>query len=402
MKAYVVRVPSPLPPFRRPASSVRFRGETIGSRLRRQLEHRGFEIVEIDELRPTAIERGSLVVRDDVVLSERFLECFLRAIPDPRRNYGCEIEASRFPLFAAGNVVASYRSLALTYYGDPADVAAGLEVIRLTPASVHEVSNGLPVRVHTLTDLRVHFLDFYGIQVEHWFDLHTATSLICREYVANLVRFARLFVPWFLLRRLLASRWLMERCNTIGRNCRIHPTAILEGCVVGDAVEIGPFAYLRMSVVADGAVVSEKASAKGSFLGEGAFLMGSSDVTNSYVGAGSAIVCPMLFNVVFGERAFISGGSGFADFNVGGAPVRVSIEGKEVDSGLPFLGSAVGDDCFLGANLIFAPGRTIPDGTRVLDHGLVKAVPGEPGGAFVVSGGTLLRIPDGFLAARAA
>src|SRR5208337_2394699 len=111
--------------------------------------------------------------------------------------------------------------------------------------------------------------------------------------------------------------WLMERSSTIGRNCLCNPTAILEGCVIGDGVQIGPHVCLRSSVVADNVVIQDKSSVKGAFVGEGAFIMGTS-VVNSYVGAEASLVCPMLFHVVFGERAFISGGSGFADFIVGG------------------------------------------------------------------------------------
>src|SRR5262249_39661274 len=137
------------------------------------------------------------------------------------------------------------------------------------------------------------------------------------------------------------------------------------------------------------------------YLGPRAFVMGS-DIVNSYVGAETSIFTPMLYNVVFGERGFLSGGSGFADFIVGAESIPATIEGKQVQSGLPFLASAVGDDCFLGANLLFAPGRTIPDGTRLLDHGLIKSVPTQPDGSFVVSGGDLVQIPESFFKRRGA
>ena len=397
MKAYVVRNPAALLPFQKPASSVRFKEGTVGARLRDQLTRRGLSITEIDAVTTSTLEAGSLVVQDDVVLSRRFLDAFLAAIPDRRKNYQCEIDTSRFALLTPTDPAPSYRALPIHYYGDPR--ASEVSLLRMTPTALHSVTDGLPSRMHMLTQLRVYFLDVYAIQVAYWFDLQTATSLYCREFVSNLVRFASFFLPTFLLVRVLASRWLMERSNSIGKNCRIHPTAILEGCVVGDNVEIGPFTYLRSSVVADGVIIREKATAKGSYLGEKAFLM-ASDIVNSYVGAESSIVCPMLFNVVFGERAFISGGSGFTDFILGSGQIKALIDGKEIQSNLSFLGSAVGDDCFLGANLIFAPGRTIPDGTRILDNGLVKSVPTAPGGAFVLSGSNLLQIPDNFLAPR--
>jgi NDP-sugar pyrophosphorylase family protein len=193
----------------------------------------------------------------------------------------------------------------------------------------------------------------------------------------------------------------MSKCNRIGSRCRIHRTAILEGCEIGDDVEIGPYAYLRSTVVGNRVVLREKSAVKMSYLGERAFVMGS-DIVNCYIGAETSIFAPMVYNAVFGERGFLSGGSGFADFIVGAASIPAMIDGVQVPSGLPFLASAVGDDCFIGANLVFAPGRTIPDGTRLLDHGLIKSVPARPDGAYVVSGGELVQIPDSFLGRKGA
>ncbi len=111
-----------------------------------------------------------------------------------------------------------------------------------------------------------------------------------------------------------------------------------------------------------------------SFVGEGAFVMGC-DVANSYIGPETAIFAPALYNVVFGERGLLGGAGGFADFLVGSGAIVANIAGKKVPSNLRFLGSAVGDDCFVGTNMIFSPGQTIPDGTKVFDHGLVKFTP---------------------------
>ena len=40
--------------------------------------------------------------------------------------------------------------------------------------------------------MRAYVLDYYGIQLEYWFDLLIASSLYCREYVADLTA----VVPW--------------------------------------------------------------------------------------------------------------------------------------------------------------------------------------------------------------
>lgn len=396
MKAYLVRTERAVPPFRKPASQLRLKGCTLESRLRAQLRSAGLDVVEVSgPVRPAAIEPGSLVLQDDLLLSNHLVRRFLAALPNRRGNYQCEIDASRFPMMSPREGPPSYRALPLFYYGDDPR-SPQVAPVKMQSTSLHEVEQGLPRRMHVLTDLRVHFLDYYGIQIEYWFDIQTASSLYCRELVADLLRPVRAALPEWAVSWITSRSWLMERCNRVGRTSRIHPTAILEGCEVGEGVEIGPFAYLRSSVIGDGAVIRERSSIKGSYIGERSFVMGS-DVVNAYVGAETAIVCPMLYNVVFGERGFISGGSGFADFIVGGGSVVASIEGKDVPSNLSFLGSAVGDDCFLGANLLFAPGRTIPDGTRLLDHGLIKEVPRTPDGVFVRSGPHLLQVPESFV-----
>ncbi len=393
MKAYVVANRKELAPFRKPASQLRLQEGTLGERLVAQLAKAGLEIVHVDTLDAIAVAPRSIIVSDDVVLSKKLLARFLAAIPDPARSYQAEIESGRFTMLASRGTPASWTRLPLTYRGDT-DAAA--EPLRLEPKAVFELAEGLPARMHLLTDIRVYFFDIWAVPIAYWFDLHTATSLYARELVANLIGHFHGRVPKRILSWFTRSSWVMGRCNSIGKKTRIHRTAILEGCVIGDGVEIGPYAYLRSSVIADNVVIREKSSIKMSYVGPSAFIMGS-DIVNSYVGAETSIFTPMLYNVIFGERGFLSGGSGFADFILGAASIPATIDGKQVPSGLPFLASAVGDDCFIGANLLFAPGRTIPDGTQLLDHGLIKVVPTRPDGSFVVSGTDLVQIPDSFL-----
>lgn len=390
MKAFLSRELQHLAPYRKAASQLRFKDGTFSERLEGQLRRAGLDIREADD--PARIEPRSLVLSDNLVLSDSFLKRLLAAIPDPSRSYQVEIESGRFPMLASKSAPPLWKKLPIRYQGDG---ALELEPLRLQPRPVFELEQGLPRRMQQLTDITVFFFDIFGVAIDHWFDLLSASSLCCREFVAKLIGPFHGCVPAPILSRFTGSSWLMSKFNSIGRNCTIHPTAILEGCIVGDGVDIGPFSYLRSSVIGDKAVVRERSTIKMCHLGPGAFIMGS-DLVNSYIGAETAIFAPMLYNVAFGERGFLSGGSGFADFIVGSASIPATIEGKQIPSGLPFLGSGVGDDCFIGANLVFAPGRTIPDGTRLLDHGLIKAVPTKLDGTYVLSGRDLIQIPDGF------
>lgn len=393
MKAYLVRNRQPLAPFRKPASQQRFKDGTLAERLAGQLRKVHLDVVEVDQIDPNQIEPRSLVVSDDVMLSDSLLKRLLATLPDRSGNYQVEIEQGRFPLLASKSAPPRWKKLPLYYYGDAP--RSEPQALQLQPMPVFEFIEGLPARMQALTDICVYFFDIWGIHLEYWFDLQTASSLYCRELVAKLIRPFHGRVPDAILSRIASSQRVMSRANSIGRNTRIHRTAILEGSVIGDGVEIGPYAYVRSSVLGDNAVVREKSSIKMSYVGTRAFIMGS-DLVNTYVGAETSIFSPMVYNAVFGERGFLSGGSGFADFIVGAESIPATIDGKQVPSGLPFLASCVGDDCFIGANLLFAPGRTIPDGTNLLDHGLIKSVPTKPDGSYVVSGTDLVQIPTSF------
>ena len=149
----------------------------------------------------------------------------------------------------------------------------------MIPSPIHEVVDGLPPRVDQMHGHAGYVLDYYGIQLEYWFDLLTASSLYCREYVAELLQRFHV-LPQRLMTRVTSRPWFRERCNSIGKRTRIHPTAILEGCVVGADVEIGAFAYLRSAVIGNGAVIRERSTVTMSFVGARAFL-GGCDVLNT-------------------------------------------------------------------------------------------------------------------------
>jgi len=396
MKAYLIRNATPLPPFRKPASAVRLHNSTVESRLRTQLADIGCDVIEISTLDGASLEPGSLVVQDDLVLSSRLLQTFISAIPDRRHSYQCEIDASLFTFIylSDGHAPPTFRTLPLRYVGD--DSGAQPETLRMIPPSVLEVAQDLPPRVDQLRGMRVHVLDYYGIQLEYWFELVIASSLYCREYVADSLRPLHRFVPQWLTTQMTSRPFFRQRFNSVGKRTRIHPTAIVEGSVIGDDVVIGPFAYLQSSVVGNGAVLRERTTVTMSFIGEGAFAMGC-DITNSYIGPETAIFAPAVYHTVFGERGLLGGSGGFADFVVGSGDIVATIAGNKIPSNLKFLGSGVGDDCFIGTNMIFSPGQTIPDGSKVFDHGLVKFTPTSSGGSYVVAGSNVIQVPDSFL-----
>ena len=79
------------------------------------------------------------------------------------------------------------------------------------------------------------------------------------------------------------------------KNCKIHPTAVIEACEIGDNVEIGPYAVVRASIIGDGAKIEEHAT-----------------VNLSVLGPNSRAARYAMINLcVLMEDAFVSRGGGF-------------------------------------------------------------------------------------------
>jgi len=403
MKAYLVKEQRSLLPFEKPASEMLLGLSSVRQQLIDQLENSGLQVVmldffDIDFFKKNInieIEPFSMVLFDNLVLSSAFIEHFLALIPNINNNYQCCIDVRHFALFNTAHV-SSMRPLPLYYFGK---TPGELDVIQVSPPIVRKIKHGLPVRMAKLDDVSIYFLDIYAIDIIYWFDLLTASSLFCRKQTTALMKRADSLGFTRILNYLINFGWVRQlftrRSNKIGNNCRIHPSAVIEGCIIGDNVDIGPFVCLRASIILDNAVIREHCIINFSYIGKGAYIMGA-NVFNSYVGAEVSIVTPMLYNCVMGDRSFVSGGSGFADFSMMSSQIMANIQGIDVPSGLSFLGSCVGEDSFIGANLIFIPGRTIPSHTSLMTNDLVKHVPTE-GGAYVFSSGQFIKIPSYFL-----
>ena len=393
MKAYVVHNASPLTPFKKSASELSFRHCTVASRLKVQLAENSLKVVSVDALDITSVKPRSIVVQDDMFVSDSFLALFLKAIPDKRKNYQCMVETSHFSGASSVSPESAIKKMPLFYYGEPS-TSEILTDLMMTPEILFTVAEGMPPSMHIFKEMRIHMLEFYALQIKYWFDLQTASTLYCRDFVTKMIRPAK-FLPKKLVERAMNWKWMVEQGNSIGKNCHIHPTAILEGCVIGDNVSIGAYSYLRSSVIGDNTVLSEYSKVKMSYVGERAYIAGT-DLLSCYIGDECSIITPILYHAVFGQKSFVSGGSGFADFNMGASAITATIKGEDIPTGLDFIASCVGENCFIGANMIFSPGKVIPDNTHLLDNGLIKNVPAEDG-TYVLSGNKFLQIPNSFL-----
>ncbi|MCP4745639.1 MAG: hypothetical protein GY874_05780 [Desulfobacteraceae bacterium] len=152
----------------------------------------------------------------------------------------------------------------------------------------------------------------------------------------------------------------LRMINKIGKKCKIHPTAIVEGCIIGDNVIIGANAVVRLSYIGDGSIVEDHCTILYSVLG-----------SNTCISHNNLIVATMCYEEVYlihGPYQFSIYGKNAAvfatincDFRLDQKTMRIMTQHGLMDSGQQFMGIAVGHKSKIGGGNIIAPGRIVPN-----------------------------------------
>ena len=175
----------------------------------------------------------------------------------------------------------------------------------------------------------------------------------------------RTLLPEFFVNRWLATHsrlfFLALRLrNKIGKNCKIHPTAVLEGCDLGDNVTVGAYSVVRVSKIGSGTSLEEHTLVKYSVLGK-----------NNYVSNGNQINGCMTYDEAFlihGPYQFsIFGKQATAmavincDLRLDQKSIQVETSRGRLDSKQFLLGIAYGHGAKVGGGNIILPGRIVPN-----------------------------------------
>lgn len=167
------------------------------------------------------------------------------------------------------------------------------------------------------------------------------------------------------LGRALLERQQVLRCSElvqIGRNCVIHPSAVISGpTVIGDNVTIGAGAVIDNCTIGDGVNVSQGVELMLSTIGDGVFLpFRSATFLTTLMDHTIIAQNTCLQMCVIGRRTFIGAGNTFTDYNLLPIPLRaLAGDGSLQPTGMPVLGGAVGHNCRIGSGLVIYPARTI-------------------------------------------
>lgn len=263
---------------------------------------------------------------------------------------------------------------------------------------VEEQPFEMPATDHYLTDVEVELsiARHPVLELHHWVHILWANQFAGGIEVRNTPTWkfvGRLL--WAALRALSINKWkVLGKLNTTGKGCDIHPTAVVEGCTLGDNVKIGPFARVLLSTLGDGAEVMAGAQVDLSVIGPGAVVSEHSVLRFSVLYPKAIASQYLMQQCVLGEGAVTTGGAFSIDLNFE-ADIRVPLDGQLYSSGQRFLGSAFGHRCRIGTGFYLASGRMVPNDyflVRDPDMVLSKLPEGLGPGAIIVDGRTL-RMP---------
>ena len=375
MKAYIWKTGRQLSPFQDPVGEVLILSKPLRVHQANALRSCGLEVAETAD--PCSItEEEYLLVADDLYLSRVALERFLKRIRKTRQPGACALESGPFVEFTGFAQDHRMESVAgcgkpvhvfgLSYCRGPIPAPAFLD--SLPPVVITARQKPLPIdpRQFFPSTVEVNFSGAYTdailIHVRHWVHLWLANLFCLGSELLDAFTRNKLM---FLVRALSALSFnkyrMFSRFVIKGKGCDIHPSAVVEGCILGNRVSIGAFSLVRGCILADGVKVNEHSIVALSVLGEGASTSPRGWTKFSVVYPNSNTPGHALQGCLVGRNVFMATPSYLYDLKIKGT-IKVKHEGRLVDTKMSFLGSCVGHNAIVGPDTWIASGSEIPNG----------------------------------------
>ena len=363
----------------------------LGSAQRSAFQVNGITLMGIHELDP---KLPALLLREDVAVSAQTIAAAARAPGNSHVQYELSGLSGRF------NEELRFGDSGPLLVRAPAGLwqtEDSFEKYTLDPKE-REIKFPLPPGQFHRSTLEIPWSDLLLVPCHHWLPLMWANLLALGPTLFHRLGSKNPFVLGY---RLFGAIWrsgslkpaqLATGFRRIGKNCRIHPSAVVEASWLGDNVEIGAQAVVRGCILGDGAAVEDQGLAEGVVLQRGARVQRKA----------------MVKFCVLGERAMAGGylqlglmeqdsacklTSALMD-QAFGQDVEVRVGGKTFSAPLGLAGVGVGKGTIVGANVYVAPGRFVPPGLQIMPapEVVLRRVPAGLQGRVIVRNGTLEQV----------
>jgi len=202
------------------------------------------------------------------------------------------------------------------------------------------------------------------IQIDHWANLWSANLIYILSRLAKLQK-NKTGLLLNIVKSFSFNKWeILNKMNEVEDGCDIHPTSYIEGSIVGKNVTIGAGALIRESIIGNGAFIGNGVVVESSVIGEKSVIL-NGHILQSVLYPETFSVTHFISASLVGRRTFIGSGAVLTDFRFDKKNINLVKDGVKVDSGNIFLGCCLGNDVYLGGGCVVAPGREIPNNTKI-------------------------------------
>ncbi len=418
MQVFVVEQGSRIAPFDAVVDDCPLGGESFGAARSAALRAVGLAAPGSKVTASTTVCGPALVLADDLWVTRRALRSFLQATRTATTIERLALPRSRllelalplqdvdvdgdgaavFPCAFVPHGIETSAGEALAR-GTPR-VVAFREILLDVPVPRALMGRSAPTTTWPLTST-------VALRVRHWVHLLRASHLAPQVWLLDRATAAPLSSAW---RALLGLRLTQEARLAAwkrafvfrGRNVVVHPSAVVEGSVLGDGVVVGPHAVILQSVIGDGCRIEQRAHVSQSTLGPRTFVSLNSSLQACCTFADADACANNLQACVLGSGVGLTSFARVLDtvLDAQGRPggeVRVRDGDRLRGVGELPCGAAFGPGAFVGAGVTVAAGRAVPAGVRIIAGatGVVRRPDAPPGTWWVDDGGLapLERLP---------
>jgi len=385
MRAYILPSGRKIAPFGDPVSESMIGNSTLADHQERVLRRAGFEVARIGG--PEEIEASRfLLTYDDVFFTRRVMDDFARQAQSAGTSIRCGLPADSLLVKRTRALqdleeregLILYRLAYIQAEKPPkseAELNAALEAARPVRARFKEKVMRMPAppRISGFSHYDHPVTSSVVMHIRHWVHLLWANQLSVQIRWVETVLDHKLWSFWKLLQggvlSLFAGRWsragylwtLLGRANRMGRNCFVHPTAKVEGCLFGDNVKVGAYALVRGAVLGDNVTIEDRANVYFSVVGSDCFISKNSTMVFCAGYPGSDLCTNGIQACLFGRGCALTSFVRVIDIKARGE-TKVMFEGRLHSAGTSLLGACFGHNSFAGLDVAIQPGREIPNG----------------------------------------
>ncbi len=203
------------------------------------------------------------------------------------------------------------------------------------------------------------------VEMHHWSNLWSANLINILSHLKEVEENKKIRLFLSAVTKMSRNKWkILSTMNTIGKNCDIHHTAYVEGSIIGDNVIIGANTVVRHSVIGNDSILGNSVTVESSVIGDKCVILNGHILQSVFMSEVFSVTHFLSASLV-GERCFVGSGAVLTDFRFDHKNITVIDKGKKIDTGSTFLGCCLGDDVYLGGGCVVAPGREIPNGTKI-------------------------------------